>query len=175
MRLGYGRCQAQEVVWIAGNHDTWIWKWGIGRRLSQLNHVHYLQDSAIEVGGLKVYGTPWTAGAGITHSWWAFDLLTIPGRVDPFAAIPGDADIVLTHSPPYGIGDMVLRGKQVGSPELLERLLTVEPRLVVHGHIHEEYGVRRLSSTSRAPVVNAALLDERYRALPERDPVLIDL
>jgi len=169
------RLPAREIVWIAGNHDTWIWKWGIGRKLARLSGVSYLQDSAVEIGGLKIYGTPWTRGLGLAASWWAFDMLSIPGGSDPYAAIPAEADIVLSHGPPHGVGDLTLRGKRVGSVELDERLRAIEPRLVVCGHIHEDYGVRHLYPGSETIVANAALLDVNYRPVPEREPLIFDL
>jgi Icc-related predicted phosphoesterase len=169
------RCQAERVVWVAGNHDTWIWKWGIGRKLYHLPRVTYLQDSEATIEGLKVYGSPWTRGLGSATSWWAFDLLGIPGDADPFAAIPGDADVVLTHSPPLGVGDLILRGGRVGSEELFQRLQQVKPRLAVNGHIHEDYGVRRLASGSETVVANAALLDVNYRPQVEREPLIFEL
>lgn len=169
------RLPAEDIVWIAGNHDTWIERRGVGRKLSHLPNVTYLQDHWTEVGGLKVYGSPWTRGVGLPSSWWAFDLLTIPGGADPFAAIPQDVDIVLTHSPPLGIGDLVSRGQRVGSEELYQRLAQVEPRLVVTGHIHEDYGVRRLRPGLETIVANAALLDEHYRPVSDREPLSFEV
>lgn len=169
------RIPAGEIVWVAGNHDTWIEREGVGRKLSHLPNVTYLQDHWTEVGGLKIYGSPWTRGIGLPSSWWAFDLLKIPGGADPFAFIPEDADIVLTHSPPHGIGDLTLGGERVGSEELYQRLVQVEPKLVVNGHIHEDYGTRRLRPGSETIVANAALLDQQYRPIPERDPLVFDL
>jgi Icc-related predicted phosphoesterase len=170
------RVPARETVWIAGNHDTWIWRdSGIGPKLSHLPTVTYLQDHWTTVGGLKIYGTPWTQGIGLPNSWWAFDLLTIPGGTDPFAAIPENIDIVVAHSPPRGIGDLVPRGGHVGSEQLLQRLEEISPKLVVTGHIHEDYGVRRLHPGSETVVANAALLDEHYRPVPERRPLTFEL
>jgi Icc-related predicted phosphoesterase len=171
---------AAETVWIAGNHDTSIWKRSIGRKLKRLPGVTYLQDAAVTINDLKIYGSPWTRGLGIGASWWAFDLLNVPGGESPFAAIPADTDIVLTHSPPYGIGDLVLGGDRVGSEDLYQRLLQIKPRLAVSGHIHEDYGVRRLHGAHRLTsdpetiVANAALLDEHYRLVPERQPLLFE-
>ena len=36
--------------------------------------------------------------------------------------IPDDTEILLTHSPPYGILDKTLKGEHVGSKELAERV-----------------------------------------------------
>lgn len=166
---------AERVVWIAGNHDTWIWEGGVGRKFEALERVTYLQDTSAEVDGLKIYGTPWTAGFGIGASWWAFDLLNGPDHFDPFTRIPDDADIVVTHGPPHGIGDLTLRDERVGSEELYQRLLQVQPKLVISGHIHEDFGVRRLRPGSETIVANVAMLDVDYRPVPEREPRLFEL
>ena len=161
------------MVWIAGNHDRWIERKGIGRKLRSLKDAHDLQDMAVEIGGLKVYDSPWTSGLGVPDSWWAFDLLTIPGEADPFAQIPDDTDVLVTHSPPFGYGDALGNRRRLGSMELYRRIVEVRPRLVVHGHIHEEYGVRAFDH--EVVVANAALLDTVHEPVNGRNPLVFEL
>jgi hypothetical protein len=59
------RVPAAEVVLVAGNHDQSIEAWGVPDGL----RCHYLQDSGIELFGLRIWGTPW-------QPWfhdWAFN------------------------------------------------------------------------------------------------------
>ena len=67
---------SQRVIWIAGNHDrhieTQVKSPSLGERIA------YLQDSLIEIDGLKIYGTPWTRIIG----QWAFSLGEIPEQRD---------------------------------------------------------------------------------------------
>ncbi len=135
------RCRAERVVWIAGNHDLALELGGPGRRLR--GTATYLQDQAVEIGDLTIYGSPWSQIIGE----WAFSLPEEdrgaeagPDLRTAYAAIPEAADIVLVHGPPAGYGDRTHDGRRVGSPSLLARLEQVRPRLCVFGHIHEAYG-----------------------------------
>lgn len=58
-----------------------------------------------------------------------------------FARIPEDADILITHSPAYGILDFD-DGINYGSEEILERLPSIH-NLKAHlfGHIHAQHGI----------------------------------
>lgn len=119
---------------------------------------HYLTDELI-VGQNDIptiFGSPWSP----TFGEWAFQ------RPDwqlagIWAAIPGDTEIVLTHTPPVGYVDTTVDGIKAGSASLLARLLELESlRLVVCGHIHEAAGMARLPTG--VPVVNASVLNERF-------------
>lgn len=47
-------------IFVAGNHD---WMYETNNRLARLLtanfNINYLQDSAIEIEGMKIYGSPW--------------------------------------------------------------------------------------------------------------------
>lgn len=59
-----------------------------------------------------------------------------------YAEVPDDIDILMSHGPPYGIHDRIIRGKRsVGCEHLLARTRAIQPRLHVWGHIHEDRGV----------------------------------
>ena len=149
------RVPAEEVVLVAGNHDQSIEAWGMPDGL----RCHYLQDEGIELFGLELWGTPW-------QPWfydWAFNAPRRDGEsflADKFERIPADTDIVVAHGPPFGHGDMTMRGEHVGSTAMTETLERVRPRLMVCGHIHPAYGRYRLGETE---VINASLVDEEYR------------
>ena len=75
-----------------------------------------------------------------------------------YAAIPEDTDVLVTHTPPYGILD---RDGSIlyGSRELLERVSTIRPRLHLFGHIHKAHGTTNDGMTVFS---NAAIMDEGY-------------
>ena len=84
---------------MAGNHDF------VGESdpaaLRDLDW-HYLQDEGIEIGGVSVYGSPWTA-------WfqdWAF-MLSEEDLARRWEAIPTGTDVMCVHSPPRGYGDWI--------------------------------------------------------------------
>ena len=75
-----------------------------------------------------------------------------------YTAIPEDTDVLVTHTPPYGIlnrDGSILYGSRV----LLERVRTIRPRLHLFGHIHKSQGI---TSDGVTVFSNAAILDEGY-------------
>ena len=153
------RVPAREVVAVAGNHD-WIFE--RAPHLVPALRWRYLQDGGVELFGLKIYGTPWQP----RFFDWAFNL-DEPELEIKFNRIPEGTDIVVTHGPPFGIGDLAPRpsgGEHVGSPSLRNRLLAVRPRLSVFGHIHEGRGVYHQDGMVFA---NVTLVDERYERVHE--------
>ena len=78
-------------IFICGNHDDCLY----GANIDGLDdNVHYLCNSGIEIDGLKFYGVPMFMGDCITDR-----------QSRNYALIPEDADILITHSPAYGILD----------------------------------------------------------------------
>ncbi len=158
-RRWLGRVPARKVVGVAGNHDL-VFQHAPHLVPRDLPWT-YLQDSAAEWEGLRIYGTPW-------QPWffdWAFNLYEDDLR-RKWELIPGGTDVLVLHGPPRGYGDAVPRGggrvEQTGSPSLLARIEQVRPRLVVFGHIHEGRGEWRLGPTVLA---NVTLVNERYEAV----------
>ena len=81
---------------------------------------------------------------------------------DYFASIPC-ADVLVSHSPPFGCLDEWISpgsGRHIGSPGALTYIERHAPRLCVCGHIHEAAGMAKIGPTL---VVNtarrAALID----------------
>lgn len=139
-----------EIVWIAGNHDFACelpdWK-PSGRGV-------YLRDSATETAGLSFYGTPWVPKL----QGWAFyasdeDLLA---RTMDIPRV----DVLISHGPPLGHGDMLRRGGRAGSEPLASRLEIVPPQLCICGHIHEDAGRWQFGETT---IANVAYVDADYR------------
>lgn len=82
------------------------------------------------------------------------------------AGIPADTDILITHTPPNGIGglDKIHDGTSVGCEELARKLVDdgeVKPALHLFGHIHEARGVHVHAHTSARETVfvNASMVD----------------
>lgn len=151
---------------IAGNHDL-IFEGNPNLALSMLpKGVIYLQDQMVEVGGLRIYGSPWTP----RFFNWAFNL----DRGYPLAAvwrrIPEGIDILVTHGPPQGILDLTYRRDRAGCEELRSAVERVQPRVHVFGHIHSAHGIARYGKTL---FINASIVDDSYR--PVWAPYEIDL
>jgi Icc-related predicted phosphoesterase len=72
-----------------------------------------------------------------------------------------NADILVSHAPPYGILDETHGGMNAGCHHFLRGCEKVKPKAAVFGHIHEARGVevREWQDGGRTLFVNAANLD----------------
>jgi predicted phosphodiesterase len=178
-------------IFIAGNHDfcfervnephhkgdyDWLNHLMASENLSQSN-VTYLQDDFITIESsefsrpIKFYGSPW-------QPWfydWAFNLPRLGTELQAkWSFIPEDTDVLITHSPPNGYGDLVNNWRQpnthVGCECLINRIGQINPIVNVFGHIHEGYGVYTNDKTT---FVNASTCTAAYE--PINKPIIIDL
>jgi len=152
---------AHKIV-IAGNHDFLFERDPETARGLLPPKVHYLRDSGVTLGGLRFWGSPWQP----RFLDWAFNLERGPEIAAKWALIPEGIDVLITHGPPLGTADRTVKGEDVGCADLAAAMVRVKPRLSVFGHIHEGYGVY-------GDKVNAAICDERYRAIHR--PIVVDL
>lgn len=161
---------ALGVVFIAGNHDFLAERDPDLFRSLVPEGVTYLNDSGVELEGVKFWGSPITPWF---HNW-AFNRHAheIGAHWD---LISDDTAVLITHGPPRGVLDRVLpHGEHVGCPLLLEAVRQIEPKLHVFGHIHEGYGATTAGlPTSPTTFVNASFLDHRYR--PANAPMIFNL
>jgi Icc-related predicted phosphoesterase len=151
------RVPAKHIVGIAGNHDL-IFQHA-APEVPKLPWI-YLQDSGIELNGLKIWGTPHTP----FFKNWAFNLYE-GDLIQRWALIPKDTDIIIVHGPPQGYGDLAPRDnllgfENTGSPGLLARIKEIKPKLVCFGHIHEGRGQWQIDNTILA---NCTVVDRQYK------------
>ena len=137
----------RHKVIIAGNHD-WSFIDARNDARALVAAVHYLQDQALELDGVRFYGSPWQPEFG----GWAFNLPRGPQIAERWNLIPPGLDVLITHGPPAGFGDRTPRGGRVGCADLLQRIDVVRPRLHLFGHIHEDGGVWTHGDTTFANV-----------------------
>jgi Icc-related predicted phosphoesterase len=90
-----------------------------------------LHGEGTEIDGVEFFGL----GAGVpTTPWdWSFDLTD--EEAAPLVAPCPEGAVLVLHSPPKGHCDAGF-----GSQALLAAVAEKRPRLVVFGHIHEEWG-----------------------------------
>jgi len=136
-------------VIVPGNHETFLQTNASNRSL--LSNAVVLINEGVEIEGLRIWGTPVTAGFGP-----AFGIRSAEQRRRLYAKIPNGTDILITHGPPYGILDCSL-GSSVhqGDPVLFEAVKRVRPKLHLFGHIHGAHGIYETENTT---FLNAALL-----------------
>lgn len=154
-------------VLVAGNHDFLAEREPSVFRALLPDRVIYLEDTGIEIEGIRLWGSPITP-------WffdWAFNRQRGAEIRRHWDLIPAGIDILITHGPPYGILDEVLRDpRPVGCRDLLRRVEGVRPQVHVFGHIHEGYGQLERDGTR---FINASVLDAGYRAV--NAPVVVEI
>lgn len=129
-------------IFIAGNHDLSFedkHEWLEELLAKTSSNVIYLEDRAVKLLGLKFYGTPWCPSFGD----WAF--MDNENNLDTiFKCIPKDTDVLISHTPPFGVMDINRYGSNCGSQSILNNSYNV--KLHIFGHIHESYGVKEVGN-----------------------------
>jgi Icc-related predicted phosphoesterase len=146
----------KHCVVVAGNHDKFAEQENKKtREYFEKAGIHYLENSGVEIDGVKFWGSPYTPKF---MNWWFMSergdkILT------HWKKIPAGTDVLITHGPPFGIldGDYYANGDlkaNVGCMDLLNMVKELKPKLHVFGHIHADYGVEQREETL---FVNCAL------------------
>ena len=103
----------RQKIFICGNHDACLY----GANIEGLDsNVHYLCNSGIEIEGIKFYGI----------SMFTEDCISDRQNRN-YSNIPIDTDVLITHSPAFGILDFD-DNIHYGSKELLTRLSALNLR-----------------------------------------------
>jgi Icc-related predicted phosphoesterase len=169
-----------KKIVISGNHDGLLQ--GVGKEWAKkmFPDATYLEDSGLSWCGLKIWGSPWTKTfEGINPKCKAFTVDTEEELAEKWKLIPEDIDILITHSPPYGVRDRAKRKNGygfecVGSKTLQMAALNFHSlKLWVMGHIHEDYGEEAPGGNYPGKIVNASHVNERYES--ENKPIRVIL
>ena len=147
---------------VAGNHERCFEDQREKAEALLGPEVHYLQDSGMDLEGLRWWGSPWQP----SYRDWAFNLPRGKALRERWALIPNDTDILLTHSPPRGTGDRGPVGGRDGCEELALRVNEVRPLLHLFGHIHQDGGLWEGSAMTSANVTTWEC---------ERQPTVLDV
>lgn len=162
------RARNIEVVATWGNHDF------VGEKPFLVPSLPWtlLKDETFVWEGYRIYGTPWVPGL----AYWAF-YGSEPFLRERARAIPEGIDILVSHGPPYGLGDFIptsrkqqqkygnYDGEHVGDKELTVNLTRIGAKVLICGHIHEARGWYA-DEESGTRVANVAAVDESYRLYP---------
>jgi Icc-related predicted phosphoesterase len=173
-------------VVVAGNHDRFVEENPTdARAIFAEAGVRLLMNESVQVEGFKIWGSP------ITPQFyeWHFMRDRGPDAIGKvWSQIPDDVDILITHGPAYGHGDLAPpyrtdAPKVAGCLDLLVRLRQIKdgpsdrpkgiyPQVHVFGHIHSGYGPTR-SDEFPTLFINAATCTEQYR--PTNPPIQFKL
>lgn len=161
----YKNVPVKYKIYVAGNHDTSIERKRITKEDFEANGIIYLENSFVNIDGVKFYGTPITP----TFGEWAF-MKARDKTHQVWEAIPEDTGVLIVHGPPKGIRDLSYDrdGKLefCGDNALMKRCISLQNTLkfVCFGHIHNMDGVynQGISTFSMTQTVfsNAACVDD---------------
>ena len=152
----------KHKIVVPGNHDTGTDEKALRRNndnveVTDVANAIVLRGEMGEVMGLRVFGFPDTIDLGC--AWWAYGANSEEELKERAAGgIPSSGvDILVSHSPPWMIGDVSRSGKHCGSPGLREVVLNqLPPKLWAFGHVHECGGRAYRAEGAETLMVNAA-------------------
>ena len=146
----------RHKIFICGNHDGCLY----GADIDGLDdNVHYLCNSGIEIDGLKFYGVPMFMGDCVSDR-----------QSRNYAKIPSDSDILITHSPAYGIFDFD-DNINYGSEEILDRLTALNLKAHLFGHIHAQHGIKEQNGVIYS---NGAIINADYTILSTPNIIIVE-
>jgi Icc-related predicted phosphoesterase len=165
---------------IAGNHDLMFEKEpeiAVAMLKSRCPRVHYLNESGVEIMGLKFWGSPWTPEVPKHISAMTWGFCKQRSEMKPcWDKIPAGLDVLITHGPPYGgresLGGNLPDGQDVGDQHLREAILEKRPRVHLCGHIHPGYGNRIYRGIR---FINAALFRSDFVSHLIKAPMIVNL
>jgi Icc-related predicted phosphoesterase len=158
----------RKKILVGGNHDNFLMQCISTQECRECGFdnegFEYLCDTGIQYDGLTIWGSPWTLTfPRMNPKCMAFTCYSEEHIQEKWDLIPIGTDIVVTHMPPKNILDNV-GIYNVGSESLLNRILHVNPKLHVFGHIHEWGGkiIEREGIKYVTKYVNASHMNEIY-------------
>lgn len=153
-------------IYIAGNHDfSFQDYWRKHKILEEFSELIYLEDSGCEINGIKFWGSP----VQPFFFNWAFQKHRGDALRKHWEQIPEGIDVLITHGPPKGFGDINHRDERFGDEDLLNRVLVVKPKYHVYGHAHHGYGRYENADTQ---FLNCASCTEEYK--PTNPPMVFE-
>lgn len=165
-------------VFVAGNHDSAIETntLDIIKEFEKAG-IYYIQDSFIEIEGIKIYGTPYTP----TFGEWFF-MKARHKMNDLWNKVPDDTDILVTHGPPKGLLDLSYNKEGVlefcGCKSLRNHCISrLNLKLCLFGHIHNtediiNAGITKLSVCDTIFSNGSVVTDGKFGRLSSNGNIL---
>lgn len=171
----YGNLPFKNKILVPGNHDIpfehsyYNFNYVELEEFAKTLNITILTNQFEIINGIKILANSMIPNL----KSWAF-FAEPEQRERFFEYIDQDADIIISHTPPYGVGDEAPRGygsfEHVGCKYLKNYIERNNPKLVINGHIHEGYGEHLYKTTK---VYNSSILDGHYMSF---NPItIIDL
>jgi Icc-related predicted phosphoesterase len=144
-------------IFIAGSSDLFFEEEPERARDLIPSGVTYLEESGIEIEGFKIWGSPYNSynhGGAFSRNK---DEICVH-----WDKIPGNTDMVVIHTPAYGVLDENARGEHEGCKDLMRRLVRVEPKYFICGHQH---GARGCEYHYGIHFINASITNDEFEIM----------
>lgn len=161
----------RKIIVVGGNHDRFLENLKSKYFGMPVYHDHcqYLCNSGTEFEKLKIWGTPHSLiFPGVNPGCTAF-MGTEEELREKYDLIPEGIDILISHTPPYGILDQNKNGEHCGSMALRESMFRLKTHYLICGHIHEMGG--KEVDLVMTKVINCSYVNEKYQ--PVNNPMRI--
>ena len=159
---------------VAGNCDEFaLMPENPLRHLPKDANIHYLQDSMVEIKGVKIWGTPWTKPKhkrlGHPNDYKMFEK-SPEFLAAAYSKMPSGIDVLVSHSTP-SVRDSWIAGdpaNKYGNETLTSCIEEKTPTVCVCGHIHaSEHRPIKLGKTV---VMNVSVIHGTDRCHPAYKP-----
>jgi Icc-related predicted phosphoesterase len=153
----------KHKVFVPGNHDTSLERGLLTKDFIESLGITALINEEKIIEGIKFWGSPFTPTFG---DWSYMTGRNVIYRI--WELIPEDADVVITHGPPYGVLDSTYsysnKPELAGCKALMKRARKVNPKVMMFGHIHSVDDIRnagtRTISGMRTVFSNGSCCDD---------------
>ena len=145
----------RPLLYVHGNHDG-------SYEQDPPGGCDCIDDRVVTYNGIRILGLggcPWYRKG--PHQYTEEQMRKRIRKIRRQIRKAGGVDIVVTHAPPKGVGDIAGSNAHQGFEALLELLDEYKPAYLVHGHVHLRYGIdqTRERAYNQTQVINAC---ERY-------------
>lgn len=134
---------AEKSVFVPGNNES-------SDELRRATRAQVLHGQELERGGVRIVGI----GAAIPPlpptDWNSFDISE--QDAESILAQFDGMDVLVTHSPPFGVVDRHASLGSIGSQSVLAAIKRMKPELVLCGHVHDCWGME--GTIGRSQVFN---------------------
>ena len=193
---------AKKKIFCGGNHDhilsrerlnkdmnsilnmISLQQYEDGMNLIKSYNVIYLMNSEYTFEGIKFWGSPYSLS--FYRDRWVFNADKGKEINKVWSKIPSDVDVLVTHTPPYGVLDLIEEKQKQTPDEDIHRgcqdlMNVIKKRLInlklhTFGHIHSNYGVikKSISNTRSVLFSNGAVLNNNYK-FEIKQPLIINI
>lgn len=122
------------LLYVHGNHDT-------NYRTTPPEGCECIEDQVYRYKGVRILGL----GGSIRYNPGSYqytqrEMFWRYQKRRPELLLRGGVDILLTHSPAFGIGDDPESPSHIGFTAFCDLMDSYHPQYMVHGHVHLNYG-----------------------------------